>query len=411
MGTKVSVILPVYNVSDYLRQCMDSIVGQTLKDIEIICVDDGSTDDSLAILKEYEAKDQRVKVIQQANAGAGAARNKGLEIATGEYLSFLDSDDFFEPDMLEKAWSKAHETRAQVVVFRSDQYREDLQEFVQVRWTLHEKELPPYRPMYFRNFTGNIFKVFVGWAWDKLFSREYVEENHFRFQQLRTSNDMLFVFSAIAFATNIEIVDEVLAHQRRNNPKSLSNTREKSWQCFHEALVALKAALEAHGNFWEYEQDYINYALHFSLWHLETITGPKKEVLFNKLKEEWFEEFGIKSLSEECFYNKTEYGKYKVIMDKTFEEYEKAPAHKRHNSFPSRTVKLFFCGQMCVSEQVHSTYDALISLEPCGNNVCVGVLDLWHVDVTRQQFSVVIADHREQEFVVHDSAAKDDPLN
>ncbi|MFR5028212.1 MAG: glycosyltransferase family 2 protein [Coprococcus sp.] len=140
MGTKVSVILPVYNVSDYLRQCMDSIVGQTLKDIEIICVDDGSTDDSLAILKEYEAKDQRVKVIQQANAGAGAARNKGLEIATGEYLSFLDSDDFFEPDMLEKAWSKAHETRAQVVVFRSDQYREDLQEFVQVRWTLHEKE-------------------------------------------------------------------------------------------------------------------------------------------------------------------------------------------------------------------------------------------------------------------------------
>ena len=78
MGTKVSVILPVYNVSDYLRQCMDSIVGQTLKDIEIICVDDGSTDDSLAILKEYEAKDQRVKVIQQANAGAGAARNKGL---------------------------------------------------------------------------------------------------------------------------------------------------------------------------------------------------------------------------------------------------------------------------------------------------------------------------------------------
>ncbi len=78
MGTKVSVILPVYNVSDYLRQCMDSIVGQTLKDIEIICVDDGSTDDSLAILKEYEAKDQRVKVIQQANAGAGARETKVL---------------------------------------------------------------------------------------------------------------------------------------------------------------------------------------------------------------------------------------------------------------------------------------------------------------------------------------------
>lgn len=94
MSVKVSVILPVYNVSEYLRQCMDSIVGQTLKDIEIICVDDGSTDDSLEILKEYEAKDKRVKVIEQKNAGAGAARNNGLAIATGEYLSFLDSDDF-----------------------------------------------------------------------------------------------------------------------------------------------------------------------------------------------------------------------------------------------------------------------------------------------------------------------------
>ena len=93
MSVKVSVILPVYNVSEYLRQCMDSIVGQTLKDIEIICVDDGSTDDSLEILKEYEAKDKRVKVIEQKNAGAGAARNNGLAIATGEYLSFLDSDD------------------------------------------------------------------------------------------------------------------------------------------------------------------------------------------------------------------------------------------------------------------------------------------------------------------------------
>ena len=85
---KVSVILPVYNVEKYLKQCMDSIVNQTLKDIEIICVDDGSTDASLSILKEYEKEDDRVKVICQQNAGAGAVRNNGLSIATGEYLSF-----------------------------------------------------------------------------------------------------------------------------------------------------------------------------------------------------------------------------------------------------------------------------------------------------------------------------------
>lgn len=322
MGIKVSVILPVYNASEYLHQCMDSIVGQTLKDIEIICVDDGSTDNSLEILKEYEQKDNRVKVIQQKNAGAGAARNNGLSIASGEYLSFLDSDDFFELDMLEKAYEKGKSSNAQVIVFRSDQYREDLNEFVQVKWTLREKQLPPYRPMNFRSFTGNIFKVFVGWAWDKLFEREFVEENHLKFQEIRTSNDMLFVFSAVAFAKRVEIVDLVLAHQRRNNPKSLSNTREKSWDCFHTALNALKDALIKHENFWEYEQDYINYALHFSLWHLETITGSKKEVLYNKLKDEWFSEFGIDSLSEERFYNKGEYRKYLEIKKLTFKEYE-----------------------------------------------------------------------------------------
>ena len=88
----VSVIVPVYNVENYLRQCLDSITGQTLKNIEVICVDDSSTDSSKQILEEYAEKDERVKVITQPNKGAGAARNNGLSVAKGKYLSFLDSD-------------------------------------------------------------------------------------------------------------------------------------------------------------------------------------------------------------------------------------------------------------------------------------------------------------------------------
>ena len=103
MEPKVSVILPVYNVGKYLRQCMDSIVGQTLQEIEVICIDDGSADDSPQILQAYAKKDPRIKVVCQQNQGAGAARNRGLSMARGEYLSFLDSDDFFETNMLEKA--------------------------------------------------------------------------------------------------------------------------------------------------------------------------------------------------------------------------------------------------------------------------------------------------------------------
>ena len=318
----VSVILPVYNVEKYLEQCLDSIINQSLKEIEIICVDDGSTDSSLEILKRYEKADARIKVISQKNGGAGAARNTGMEVAEGEYYSFLDSDDFFEPDMLEAAWHEITLRNADFVVFRSDQYYEETDEFKQVNWTLREKEIPPYFPITHRNLTGNIFKTFVGWAWDKLYKAEFVKKHHLRFQEQRTSNDMLFVFSALVLAERMAIVDKVLAHQRRNTPTSLSNTREKSWDCFYHALCALKDNLISYGLFWEVEQDYINYALHFSLWHLDTITGSKKEVLFNKLKQEWFREFGIEGREKTYFYNKKEYNKYCAIMENSFEDYK-----------------------------------------------------------------------------------------
>ena len=97
---KVSVIVPVYNVEDYLEECIQSIRNQTLKDIEIICVDDGSTDRSYDILTKLQKKDDRIVVLKQKNKFAGVARNKGIEIARGEYLVFLDSDDFFEETLL-----------------------------------------------------------------------------------------------------------------------------------------------------------------------------------------------------------------------------------------------------------------------------------------------------------------------
>jgi len=307
---KVSVIIPVYNASEHLGQCLDSVLNQTLKEIEVICVDDGSSDDSLALLQSYAEKDERVKVIHQENGGAGKARNTGLAVAKGKYLSFLDADDFSESTMLEKAYGKAEEQKTDIVVFNSDQYYEDTDEYRQVSWTIRKKELPPYRPMYHRTFTDNVFKVFVGWAWDKLFLREFVLKHDLKFQEIRTTNDMRFVFMAVVLAKRIDIVDEVLIHQRRNQSTSLSNTREKSWHCFHDALISLREELKKASLYNELEQDYINYTLHSSLWNLNTINGSKKDDLLNKLKEEWFEEFGITGKPESYFYNKSEYSQY-----------------------------------------------------------------------------------------------------
>ena len=124
---KVSVVLPVYNGERYLRKCLDDILGQSLREIEVICVDDGSTDGTLAILKEYEKADPRVRAVYQDNAGAAVARNYGMTLAGGKYLSFLDADDFFERDMLRLAFENAEREQADIVIFRGDRYDDSLE--------------------------------------------------------------------------------------------------------------------------------------------------------------------------------------------------------------------------------------------------------------------------------------------
>jgi len=294
-------------------QCIDSVRNQTLGQIEIICVDDGSTDTTLDILQNYQEKDSRIRVIRQKNAGAGAARNVGLERAAGEYLSFLDADDFFEPDMLEKAVAAAENWQADYIVFRSDRYYTAEDSYEEIPWSLRNEDLPPYMPFSYRQLTDNVFLSFVGWAWDKLFRRSFVQAHHLRFQEQRTTNDMLFVFSALICAKRIAVIQEVLAHQRRGSGDTLSVTREKSWHCFYDALLALRKRLIQEDVYWELEKDFINYSLHFSLWHLNSLAEPSHTLLKEKLCGEWFAELGIADKSESYFYNHSEYAQYKQL--------------------------------------------------------------------------------------------------
>lgn len=319
---KLSVIIPVYNDQKYLNQCLDSVINQTLKDIEIICVDDGSTDDSLKILQEYQAKDSRVKVISQENGGAGKARNTGLAIAGGKYLSFLDSDDFFEPTMLEESYNKLEESGVDFVVFQADQYWGNLSSYLLQGWNIDSSKIPPYRPISFRSLTGNVFKVFLGWAWDKVYRADFIKKYDLKFQEIRTSNDLCFVFTALVLAKDFEVIPSVLAHQRRNVSSSLSNTREKSWDNFYKALTSLRENLIQYQLYPALKQDFINYALHFSLWNLNTIQGPKKEVLYNKLKKEWFKELEISGQDKEFFYNSSEYQNLLVIEKSEFKKFK-----------------------------------------------------------------------------------------
>ncbi len=209
---KVSVIIPVYNVEAYLRQCLDSVVGQTLHDIEIICVDDGSTDGSAGILREYAAKDSRVQVLLHEHTNAGAARNAGMSAATGEYLGFVDSDDWCEPALFEKAYGRAKADAADVVFWGyracDDSDGNNLRE--------HSPTLPsgvraPFDGLALKD---KIFSNFGYAPWNRLIRTDLVRRNKLEFQRIESSNDVVFGCLVLAIASTMSVVDEFLYNCR-----------------------------------------------------------------------------------------------------------------------------------------------------------------------------------------------------
>lgn len=301
----ISVIIPVYNVEKYLRECLDSVVYQSIENIEIICVDDGSKDSSLAILQEYAAIDKRIKIFVQSNKGAGAARNYGMKEASGKYIIFLDSDDIYELDMLEKLYKKAEKYDLDVVVCGSDKFISNVNFSIANPGAIKKYLLPQLEVFSSVDVEKNFFMLFIWWPWDKLFKREYVNGLDIEFQQLRTTNDLYFIASAVLAANCISYIDEVLAHHRIGDKGTLSVTREKSWDCFKIALDKLKLFMKQKGLFERFERDFVNYCLHFSLWQLETLKGRSYILLYEQLRKYWLKNLEILDKPKEYFYDKS----------------------------------------------------------------------------------------------------------
>lgn len=308
MAIDVSVIIPVYNGERYLRQCIESLLVQTLKNIEIICIDDGSTDSSLLILQEYEHQyPGKFVILSQRNSGAGCARNKGMEVARGRYLSFLDADDFFEKEMLKHASLYCEENNLDFCVFRSDKYYNNSGRYEKIPWTIKKSYLPSQKVFSAKDVSLYIFQIFNGWAWDKLYKKDFINKIKIEFQGLRTTNDAFFVFLANVHANRIGTIDIIYAHHRVNISNSLSVTREKSWDCCYKAMIAIKEALVARNKYKYYKQSYINWALNFCLWNVRTLTGTAQLELLKALQKEYLEQLDLVGYSADFFYNAYEY--------------------------------------------------------------------------------------------------------
>jgi glycosyltransferase involved in cell wall biosynthesis len=255
--TKISVIIPVYNVEKYLADCLKSIMNQTLSDIEIICVNDGSTDNSLKILKDYSVRDSRIKIINQTNKGAGAARNRGLEIAKGEYLYFIDSDDFADKKILEKLYKKITKTNSDICVCKNIYWDMDKhKKFNSYNLCIYPAlPLNLIRGFYYKNKVINrynsaekLFQTCNIPAYTKLYRHDFIKQHGIKFQEIPTCNDVFFNFYSLACAESISLLYKKLVVHRIGH-LSLTKTRGKNAGYILEAFEELEKRLKEDGIF------------------------------------------------------------------------------------------------------------------------------------------------------------------
>lgn len=212
---EISVVIPVYNVEDYLEECLDSIVNQTFTDLEIICVNDGSKDNSLEILNEYAKKDDRIIVIDQENGGHAVATNVGMDRATGRYLFLMDSDDMLKLDALELTYNAAEEKDVDFVLFQAINYNDEKDQFY---------EAENYSMNKVADFVGeNVFSMddigelafdIAVTPWTKLYNREFIEKSHIRFAEGLIFEDNIFFWEVLIQAQRIYFLREHLFYRR-----------------------------------------------------------------------------------------------------------------------------------------------------------------------------------------------------
>lgn len=308
--TQVSVVIPVYNGAAHLEQCLDSVAAQTLSDLEVICVDDGSTDASPDILARYAASDSRFRVVTQANAGPGAARNAGLALAGGEYVIFLDADDWFEPEFLAQMVLRARECGAEITICRSVEFDTETGREQPSEWMLKETLVPgdSFRP---EQAAGHLFQFTYGWPWDKLYRLDFVRSAGLTYPALSNSEDLAFVFLSLALAERIAILKRTLVHHRVNRLSSVSNSRYREPECPYRALTLLKEGLERRGLYGTYERSFLNWAMEFLVWNVANMGERQAQrAYFRKLKREWLPKVGLEAHPAGYYEDRFAYAKY-----------------------------------------------------------------------------------------------------
>lgn len=239
-GAKVSVIVPVYNVEQYLPKCLDSLVNQTLEDIEILVVNDGSPDNSQAIIDDYASRyPEKIRPFIKENGGLSDARNYGVERATGEYLAFVDSDDYVRVDMFELLYNKAVEEEADVVTCNYNRFEVD-----------SITESKPIKHLEYFNLSieesPDILLECKSYAWNKIYRRQWYLDNGFCFPIGQWFEDSAAVYNMLYMANKVSAIEDCLYFYRTDRKDSITNTINKKIFDIFKSCESIKLFYRSH---------------------------------------------------------------------------------------------------------------------------------------------------------------------
>lgn len=344
MKPKISIIIPVYNAQEHLRECLDSVVNQSFKDIEIICVNDGSTDNTKDILNEY-SKDKRITIINQENQGQGSARNNALNIAKGEYIQFVDADDWLELETCEKLYKKAVKDNIDLLLFQAINYDQNNDKFYEDDYYNNSK-----LPHEFDNKTFTLddiseymFSVAVT-PISKLYKRNIIEKYHIRFPTGTFFEDNPFHWEAVLASKNLSIMRDHFYLRRRHDTSTTSRFNDRFFETVNISNLVVNV-FKKYNVFDKYEKQILNNKIGYLYQWYRSIEKEFKqkymELLqddFNKIKKDTKLYNEYNELLDEN--NKTFF--LNVIQSRSVEELELSiEKHKMKKQYEYDSYKIY----------------------------------------------------------------------
>ena len=313
---EISVIIPAYNAVDYLDEAISSIINQSFRDLEIICVDDGSTDNTLEILQSYASKDDRIQVYHQENQGVGGAINTGISKANGKYISVVDADDVLDLNALEELYNIMEEKDLDFVILKAINYDENTGEYYEDPYftmpVLHE--CVGDSVFDWRDIGNKIFNICVT-TWSKFYKKELIKENNIKMPLNLIYEDNIFFWQILFNSSKIYFYDKFLYTRRVHSSSIVHSHNEKSMDTLKITDLVTQTFID-YGYFEDYKEILYNKKVSVVHYRYDLIKEEFKELLFTEMKK-YFEK--IRDSEEYGEFYSYLYSSNKFIFDNVLE--------------------------------------------------------------------------------------------